>query len=111
HQTDDFERTQRQQDVIMAVRKKALGSLGSLLGQAPDLWNKLNAAILTDLSFDQWVGLGWYAKDITPESIKRGTVTNQYIQPIQYQGDTALTVNRNEIGKLMAQLFGSDYSR
>ncbi len=113
HQTDDFDRTKRQQQVILAIRQRILKPdvLPGIVGQAPALWNQLNKGVLTDLTLDQALGLAWYVKDIPAENIKRGTVQDKYAQAVQYNGDTVLTPNRAIIGELMTQVFGPDYSR
>jgi len=113
HQTDDFDRAKRQQQVILAVRQRILKPdvLPGIVGQAPTLWNQLSKGVLTDLTLDQALGLAWYVKDIPAENIKRGTVGDKYVQAIQYNGDTVLTPNRAIIAELLTQVFGADYSR
>ncbi len=113
HTGTDYDRANRQQQVILAIRQKALKAdvLPQLVGQAPALWDKLSKGVITDFTFDQALSLGWYLKDIPAANIKRATVEDQYIQATQYNGDTVLTPNRAKIGELMAQVFGADYSR
>jgi LCP family protein required for cell wall assembly len=113
HQDTDFERTRRQQQVIMAVRQKALTPevLTQLAGQAPTIWNQVSKGVLTNISFDQAVSLGLYVKDIPTASIQRATVEDKYVQAVQYNGDSVLTPNRTVIGQLMAQVFGPDYNK
>ncbi|HVO43402.1 MAG TPA: LCP family protein, partial [Aggregatilineales bacterium] len=111
HQTDDFERTRRQQQVILAVRQKALADIPHLVGQAPGLWNRLSADIATDLSFDQWLSLGWYVKDFSTQNIHHNTIDNTYIRVIPYQGNTVITIDRTAIATLMAQTFGPDFGK
>lgn len=112
HEDSDYGRADRQQQVILAIRKKILSGdqLTKLAMQAPDLWTKLSQGVLTDLAFDRALSLGWYAKDIPAEKILRGTVENEYLQAMQYEGSSVVTLNRTEIGKLMVQVFGPDYS-
>jgi LCP family protein required for cell wall assembly len=113
HQGTDYDRAQRQQQVILAVRQKALKAdvLPGLVGQAPTLWGQLSKDILTDFAFDQIISLGWYVKDIPPDSIKRGLVEGDYLEARQYNGETIVTPNRNTIGQLMTQVFGEDYNK
>jgi polyisoprenyl-teichoic acid--peptidoglycan teichoic acid transferase len=113
HQGTDYDRAARQQQVLLALRQKAVKPevLGNLVGQAGALWDRLSKGVITDFTFDQALSLGWYLKDIPAGSIKRGTVEDTYIQATQYNGETVLTVNRASIGELMSQLFGPDYSR
>jgi polyisoprenyl-teichoic acid--peptidoglycan teichoic acid transferase len=113
HQGTDYDRANRQQQVILAMRQRALKPevLTSLVGQAPAIWNQVSKGMITDMSLDQILSLGWYVKDIPTSSIQRATIDEKYIQAIPYQGDTALTPNRSTIGQLMSQVFGSDYSK
>jgi LCP family protein required for cell wall assembly len=113
HQDSDYDRTYRQQQVILAIRQKILKPevLTQVVGQAPALWNQYGRGLITDFTLDQLLSLGWYVKDIPASNIKRGTIQDQYAQAVQYQGETVVTPNRARIGELMTQLFGPDYSR
>jgi polyisoprenyl-teichoic acid--peptidoglycan teichoic acid transferase len=64
---DDFGRAQRQQEVIRAVKDKALslGGISALLGQALPLWEALAGNIRTDFTFDELVQLASLAQDVT----------------------------------------------
>jgi LCP family protein required for cell wall assembly len=113
HQGTDFDRAYRQQQIIMAIRQRITKPevLSQLLAQAPSLWEKLSKGVLTDITFDQALSMGWYVKDIPLISIRRGTVEDKYLQATQHNGETILVPNRARIGELMAQVFGENYSR
>ncbi len=113
HGDSDFDRTGRQQQVIMAIRKKALrvDMLPELVSKAPLIWNEVSRGVKTNLQFDQILSLGWTAKDITDANIHRGAVTNEYLQAIQYKGKAIVTINRNTISKLMQETFGASYNQ
>jgi polyisoprenyl-teichoic acid--peptidoglycan teichoic acid transferase len=113
HQDSDYDRTYRQQQVILAIRQKITKPevLTLVVGQAPALWNKYGRGLITDFTLDQLLSLGWYVKDIPPANIKRGTIQDKYAQAVPYQGETVVTPNRARIGELMTQVFGPDYSR
>jgi len=112
HDDSDFERTHRQQDVILAVRDKVvrLNMLPQLVQQAPTLWSELQGNFLTDLSLDQILSLALYARDITPDNIHHATIEGQYVRPIQWQGESVLTPDRAQMAALMTQVFGPDYT-
>ncbi len=112
HQDDDFERTHRQQAIILAVRDKVvqLNMLPQLVQQAPILWTQLQGNFLTDLSLDQVLSLAVYARGLPPGSIQHATIEGQYVRPIQWQGDSVLTPDRSKIGDLMTQVFGPNYA-
>ncbi len=72
----DFDRAQRQQQVIMAIRDRVLDPavFPNLVTKAPELYNELAAGIHTNMSLDQAIQLGWLAKDIPFENIQRGAI-------------------------------------
>lgn len=113
HQTSDFDRAQRQQQVILAIRQKMLRAdvLPGVLAQAPGLWNTLSAGLITDLSFEQVLSIAWYLKDIDIAGIQRGAVEGGYIQAIQMNGEAILTINRNTVTELMKSVFGEGYNQ
>src|SRR4030042_5401541 len=71
----DFDRAMRQQQVILAIRDRAV-ELGpaQLLARAPALYNELSKGIHTNLSLDDAIRLGWLALDIPISSIQRGAI-------------------------------------
>ena len=66
---------QRQQQVILAIKDRAL-ELGpaQLASRAPALYNELAAGIHTNLSLDDAIRLGWLALEIPGTSIERGAI-------------------------------------
>ncbi|MCS6872613.1 MAG: LCP family protein [Anaerolineae bacterium] len=113
HQTDDFDRTRRQQQVILAVRQQVLRSdvLPRLILQAPSLWNDLSKGIITDLTLDQILSLAWYLKDFPLQSIQTGTLDERYIRAVNVRGETLLTIDRERVAELMISVFGANYNR
>ncbi len=113
HGDSDFERTHRQQDVILAVRDKVvhLNMLPQLAQQAPGLWSQLQTSFFTDLTLDKMLSLAVYARDIPPGSIHHATLEGQNVRVIQWQGDTVLTPDRNKLTQLMTAVFGDNYTR
>jgi LCP family protein required for cell wall assembly len=71
----DFDRAQRQQDVILAIADRAL-ELGpaQLASRAPALYNELAAGIHTNMSLNDALRLGWLALEIPLNTIKRGAI-------------------------------------
>jgi LCP family protein required for cell wall assembly len=72
----DFDRAQRQQQVILGIREQLLdfNMIPTLISKAPLLYREFSKGINTNLTFDQLVRLAWIAKDISPDSIKRGII-------------------------------------
>ena len=72
----DFDRAQRQQQVIMSIRSRVLEyeMLPTLIAKAPTLYNEISSGIRTNLSLDQAVRLAWLASQIPEENIKQGAI-------------------------------------
>jgi polyisoprenyl-teichoic acid--peptidoglycan teichoic acid transferase len=77
----DFDRADRQQQVILAIRNQMLRPemIPTLLQRAPTLYNELSSGINTNLSLDQAIRLGLLAVQVPLESIKRGIIGAQQI--------------------------------
>ena len=71
----DFDRAQRQQQVILAIKDRVI-DLGpaEIASRAPALYNELSKGIHTNLSLDDAIRLGWLALDIPISSIQRGAI-------------------------------------
>ncbi len=72
----DFDRSQRQQQVIMGIRKRILeyNMLPMLISKAPALFNEISSGVHTNLGLDQAIRLAWLAIQIPEENIKRGAI-------------------------------------
>ena len=66
--TSDFDRSSRQQQVIMAVWKKMLTL--ETLARAPQLWSEFDSAFNTDLQMDDAIQLAYFAQSLDPEQIQ-----------------------------------------
>jgi hypothetical protein len=77
----DFDRAQRQQAVIMAIRNQILSHkmLPTLIAKAPTLYNELSSGIHTNLTLDQAIRLAWLASQIPEENIKRGAIGTEHV--------------------------------
>ena len=113
HQTNDFDRAKRQQEVITAVRNKILdlNMLPELIAQAPNLWGSMSRNIHTGLSLDQLLRLVVYVKDIPVENIKQGVIDYSYVTPTMWDGASVLVPNRASLGPLLVQVFGANYNQ
>ena len=72
----DFDRSQRQQQVIMGIRKRILeyDMLPMLISKAPALYSEISSGVHTNLGLDQAIRLTWLAIQIPEENIKRGAI-------------------------------------
>jgi LCP family protein required for cell wall assembly len=114
HGDSDFRRAQRQQAVIYAIRDKILAAdmLPQLIIQAPTLWNQLSSGISTGLQFDQIIQLALYLKDIPLENMQTGVINEQYTMGYTTSdGASVLVPDRANIGPLMVEVFGANYSQ
>jgi len=72
----DFDRADRQQQVILAIRKRILKpeTLAWLIPKAPQIYTELAAGIHTNLNLEEAIALTWLGMDISPENIRRGAI-------------------------------------
>lgn len=72
----DFDRAQRQQQIILGIRERILSAdmVGILLTKAPTLYAELSSGINTNLTLEQALQLAMVAKDIPLESIQSGII-------------------------------------
>jgi|FLYN01.1.fsa_nt_gi LCP family protein required for cell wall assembly len=113
HQTSDFERAERQQQVLYAIRDRILDleMLPQLIVQSPTLLSQLSENVYTGLTLDQMIQLAWYLKEIPPENIRTGVVDARYTMGYMTpEGASVLVPNRALIGPLMVEVFGANYS-
>jgi LCP family protein required for cell wall assembly len=77
----DFDRAQRQQQVIMGIRDRLLKPkiITELIAKAPELYNEFSSGINTNLSFDELMKLGWLAQQIETEDIYRGIIGEKQV--------------------------------
>ncbi|MBL8095339.1 MAG: LCP family protein [Anaerolineales bacterium] len=111
HDDSDINRAQRQQQVVLAVRDKVLsvGSLPTLLAQAPGLYSTLQESIQTNLTIEQMIALALLAQDIPRDSIKSGVIDYRYVtEEWTAEGRQVLMPIRDEIRQLRDELFAID---
>ncbi|RMD47986.1 MAG: LytR family transcriptional regulator [Candidatus Thermofonsia bacterium] len=109
HVDNDFGRAQRQQQVILAARDKAL-SLGitQLLLRAPDLYQQVEQGIRTDLSLEQLVRLATTASEIPNENIRQAVLDQNYVTNYTTEQGAAVLILQNDVAApLIQELFYS----
>ena len=72
----DFDRSRRQQELIIALRDDIVNfnMLPTLIAKAPVLYNELSAGIKTNLNLQQAIQLALFASQIDPSDIKQGII-------------------------------------
>ena len=114
HNSNDFRRAERQQQVIFAIRDQILNvnNLPQVVVAAPSIWASIQEGVRTGLTFDQLVRLGWYAKDIPLENIHTGVIDEQYITFYTTPSGASVVIpNRYALGGLMVEVFGQNYNQ
>lgn len=73
----DFDRAQRQQQVIMGIRDQILrfDQLPKLIASSAILYNQLSSGVNTNMTLDQVVRLAWTASQIPEDKIKKGIIS------------------------------------
>lgn len=107
HADNDFGRAQRQQQVVLAVRDKALGlGITGLLTRAPALYAQVEQGIRTDLSLEQIVRLATTVTDIPRESIRQEVLDYDYVTShLTDAGAQVLILDNQKAAVLIQQLF------
>jgi LCP family protein required for cell wall assembly len=104
----DFDRAQRQQQVIMAIRDRILNAelLPDLIKNSPAIYDSLSSGISTNLSLMQLVQLAWIAQQISAENIRQGIIgVDQVDFAFSYDGQDILRPLPDEIRQLRDEIF------
>jgi LCP family protein required for cell wall assembly len=104
----DFDRAQRQQQVIMGIRNRMLERdfLLSLISKAPILYQELSSGIHTNMSLDQAIKLAWTAAKVPEENIKKGIIGTDHVTLNKSpEGDDVLKPRPEQIRLLRDQIF------
>ena len=77
----DFDRAQRQQQVILAIRDRIISvdMLALLISKADILYQELSSGVRTNLGADQIVKLAILASQVPDENIKRGVISEKFV--------------------------------
>jgi len=104
----DFDRAQRQQQVIMGIRNRMLERdfLLGLIGKAPVLYQELSSGIHANMSLDQAIQLAWTAAKVPEENIKKGIIGTDHVTLNKSpEGDDVLKPRPEQIRLLRDQIF------
>jgi LCP family protein required for cell wall assembly len=77
----DFDRAQRQQQVLMGIREKVFSAdmLPTLIKKAPEIYQELSSGIRSNLSLDDAIRLALLAQQVTDDKIQRGVIGKEYV--------------------------------
>jgi LCP family protein required for cell wall assembly len=107
----DFDRAERQQQVIMAIfdRVTQLKMLPQLIAKAPSLWETLQGSIETNLRLDEIIALANLVEQIDPANIRSGVMDEHYTQFwTTPSGQQVLIPVRERMRELRDYLFTSE---
>jgi LCP family protein required for cell wall assembly len=106
HSDSDFGRSQRQLQVILAARDKALKI--NALAQAPQLLQQLKDSIETDMTPEQMLALAPVAAQVRADNIKTRSIDASMTYEIKLNtGADVLWPDREKIGALIQDLFST----
>lgn len=107
HVDNDFGRAQRQQQVILSIRDKALGlGITGLITRAPTLYSQVEQGIRTDLSLEQIVRLATTGTGIPSENIRQAVLDYDYVSSAVTDGGAqVLILDNQKAAPLIQQLF------
>ena len=107
HGDSDINRAQRQQQVILAARDKAVGlGVANLIARAPTLYNQLERGIRTDLSLDQLIKLANVASQVPEENIRNEVIGFDLVSSFRTeQGASVLVLDNEKAAPLIRSLF------
>lgn len=77
----DFDRANRQQQVIMAIRDRVLSldTLSTLISNKDNLYNQLASGVHTNLGLDEVMKLALLAAQVPDENIQRGVIDKSFV--------------------------------
>ena len=105
----DFDRAQRQQQVIMGIRDRilSLNMLPTLIAKSGTLYQELSAGVHTNLSLDETIKLAWLAIQIPDENISKGVISppEQVNLYKTFEGDEVLKPITEKIRLLRDEIF------
>ncbi|MBU0510383.1 MAG: LCP family protein [Chloroflexi bacterium] len=107
----DFDRAQRQQQVIMGVRERVISFeiLPTLLTKAPTIYGEISNGAKTNLNLQQVIQLTWLTYQIPEENIRREIIgVNQVIFATSAQGMSILQPIPEEIFELRDKIFSTE---
>jgi LCP family protein required for cell wall assembly len=114
HGNSDFDRANRQQQVLYAIRDKVLDFdlLPTLIFNAPSLLASLDNNVSTGIGLEDMIRLAWYLKDIPRQNIRTGVIDGRYVTNyMTTRNEDVLIPQRSTLGELMVSVFGEDYGK
>jgi anionic cell wall polymer biosynthesis LytR-Cps2A-Psr (LCP) family protein len=93
--TSDFDRSSRQQQVLLALWQKALTL--DTLKQVPKLWKEFQDSVSTDLSTTQLLQLAYFSYSLEPEQVRRAQLDSKMVAGWTTSGGAQVLLPRTEL--------------
>jgi polyisoprenyl-teichoic acid--peptidoglycan teichoic acid transferase len=106
----DFDRADRQQQVILAIFDKmtSLGNLPKLIANAPTIYNNLHNGVHTNLSLKQIISLAWTVSQIPRQNIQKAVIgPNETTRTFSPDGLDILLPDMDAVRALRDQVFST----
>ncbi|NLG73247.1 MAG: LCP family protein [Chloroflexi bacterium] len=107
----DYDRSQRQQQVILGVRDRVLdlNLLPQLILKAPDIYREVRSGVQTNLSLEKAVRLAWLAVHIPDEQIVTAAIGPNQVRAEKAEDGQAISVPIPErIAQLVDEVLGPE---
>lgn len=107
HADNDYARSRRQLQVVMAIRQKAMSL--DLLPSVPSILNDLAGTVQTNIAWDQQLGLAQLAFSISSSSIITSAIDSTLVTADYLQdGSEGLRLSERRAAPMLDQFFGFD---
>lgn len=106
----DFDRADRQQQVVMAIfdQVTSLGALPKLIANSPTIYYNLRNGIHTNLNLKDTISLAWTVAQIPRENIKKGIIgPNEVTMSVSPDGMDILLPDMDAIRAVRDQVFAT----
>jgi len=106
----DFDRADRQQQVVMAMFDQitSLGTLPKLIANSPSIYNNLRNGIHTNLNLKEIISLAWTVSQMPRENIKRGLIgPNEVTMSMSPDGMDILLPDMDAVRTVRDQVFAT----
>ncbi len=107
HGSTDFDRSQRQQQLILAFRDQVLASgITGISRRIPAVYQTVTDGIFTDLTVRELTSVLMAGIEINPDNIQRGVLDYNYVYShTTERGESVLILRTTEVADLINQLF------
>jgi LCP family protein required for cell wall assembly len=106
----DFDRADRQQQVVMGIFDQitSLGTLPTLIANAPTIYNNLRNGIHTNLNLKEAISLAWTGSQVPRENIKKGIIgPNEVSMSMSPDGMDILLPDMDAVRAVRDQVFAT----